>query len=173
MAFFIEQLDLHRWFAPEHIIHDRGLYPGKPAPGIYLEAAEQLGLATSMMIRGLCAIIEAYLIYWAVVYLIARKFFKFSREWSAPLASGISICGVSASIATGGAISFADVPLIQKLQTDAAGMYRGRVISTSVCICKIALPMALVLAGILVEIIPVLWMLFGIGILSMFYALSM
>ena len=72
--------------------------------GLGVKSAEQLGLATSMMFRGLCAIIEAYLIYWAVVYLIARKFFKFSREWSAPLASGISICGVSASIATGGAI---------------------------------------------------------------------
>src|SRR5215510_13095682 len=56
------------------------------------------------MFRGLAAIIEAYLIYWAVVYFVARKWFKFSREWSAPLASGISICGVSAAIATGGAI---------------------------------------------------------------------
>ncbi len=67
-------------------------------------AAEQLGLATSVMFRGLCAIVEAYLIYWALVYLIARKYFKFSREWSVPLASGISICGVSAAIATGSAI---------------------------------------------------------------------
>jgi uncharacterized membrane protein YadS len=50
------------------------------------------------------AIIEAYLIYWAVVYFVARKWFGFSREWAAPLASGISICGVAASIATGGAI---------------------------------------------------------------------
>ena len=56
------------------------------------------------MFRGLCAIIEAYLIYWAVVYYISRKYFKFSREWAAPLASGISICGVSAAIAVGGAI---------------------------------------------------------------------
>jgi uncharacterized membrane protein YadS len=56
------------------------------------------------MFRGLAAIIEAYLIYWAVVYYVARKYFKFSREWAAPLASGISICGVSAAIATGGAI---------------------------------------------------------------------
>ncbi|MBM3790068.1 MAG: putative sulfate exporter family transporter, partial [Acidobacteria bacterium] len=40
----------------------------------------------------------------AVVYFVARKYFKFSREWAAPLASGISICGVSAAIATGGAI---------------------------------------------------------------------
>jgi uncharacterized membrane protein YadS len=69
-----------------------------------ITAAEQLGLATAVMFRGLCAIIEAYLIYWAVVYFIARKYFKFSREWSVPLASGISICGVSAAIATGSAI---------------------------------------------------------------------
>lgn len=67
-------------------------------------AAEKLSLATSLMFRGLAAIIEAYLIYWAVVYYIARKWFGFSREWSAPLASGISICGVSAAIATGAAI---------------------------------------------------------------------
>jgi uncharacterized membrane protein YadS len=67
-------------------------------------AAEQLGLATSVMFRGICAIIEAYLIYWAVVYYVARRYFKFSREWAAPLASGISICGVSAAIATGSAI---------------------------------------------------------------------
>ena len=67
-------------------------------------AAEKLSLATAVMFRGLCAIVEAYLIYWAVVYYIARKYFKFSREWAAPLASGISICGVSAAIATGGAI---------------------------------------------------------------------
>jgi uncharacterized membrane protein YadS len=69
-----------------------------------LTAAEQLGLATSVMFRGLCAIVEAYLIYWAVVYYIARRYFGFSREWAAPLASGISICGVSAAIATGSAI---------------------------------------------------------------------
>ena len=67
-------------------------------------AAEKLNLATAVMFRGLCAIVEAYLIYWALVYFIARKYFKFNREWAAPLASGISICGVSAAIATGSAI---------------------------------------------------------------------
>jgi uncharacterized membrane protein YadS len=69
-----------------------------------VQAAEQTALASSMMFRGLCAIVEAYLIYWAVVYFVARKYFGFSREWAAPLASGISICGVSAAIATGSAI---------------------------------------------------------------------
>jgi uncharacterized membrane protein YadS len=69
-----------------------------------VKAAQQMSLASAVIFRGLCAIVEAYLIYWAVVYYIARKYFKFSREWAAPLASGISICGVSAAIATGGAI---------------------------------------------------------------------
>jgi uncharacterized membrane protein YadS len=69
-----------------------------------ITATEQLGLATSVMFRGLCAIVEAYLIYWAIVYWVARRYFGFSREWAAPLASGISICGVSAAIATGAAI---------------------------------------------------------------------
>ncbi len=67
-------------------------------------AAEKLGLATAVMFRGLCAIIEAYLVYWAVVYFVSRRYFGLSREWAAPLASGISICGVSAAIATAGAI---------------------------------------------------------------------
>jgi len=69
-----------------------------------ITAAEKLNLATSLMFLGLAAIIVAYLIFWAVVYLVARTWFRFSREWAAPLASGISICGVSAAIATGGAI---------------------------------------------------------------------
>lgn len=72
--------------------------------GLGLKSAESMSLATNVMFRGLCAIVEAYLIYWAVVYYVARRYFKFSREWAAPLASGISICGVSAAIATGGAI---------------------------------------------------------------------
>jgi uncharacterized membrane protein YadS len=69
-----------------------------------IAALEQRALATSVMFRGACAIVEAYLIYWPIVYFIARRYFGFSREWAAPLASGISICGVSAAIATGSAI---------------------------------------------------------------------
>src|SRR5262245_55399720 len=67
-------------------------------------AVGKLNLAPSLLLRGTAAIVEAYLIYWAVVYFAARKWFGFNREWAAPLASGISICGVAASIATGGAI---------------------------------------------------------------------
>jgi uncharacterized membrane protein YadS len=71
---------------------------------VAVTAAARLNLASSLLIRGAAAIIEAYLIYWAVIYYVARKWFGFSREWSVPLASGISICGVAAAIATGGAI---------------------------------------------------------------------
>ncbi|HYL25007.1 MAG TPA: putative sulfate exporter family transporter [Burkholderiales bacterium] len=67
-------------------------------------AAEKLSLATSLMFLGLAAIIVAYLIFWSVVYYVARTWFGFSREWAAPLASGISVCGVSAAIATAAAI---------------------------------------------------------------------
>jgi len=67
-------------------------------------SAEKLSLATSLMFLGLASIVAAYLIFWSVVYYVARVWFGFSREWAAPLASGISVCGVSAAIATGGAI---------------------------------------------------------------------
>jgi uncharacterized membrane protein YadS len=69
-----------------------------------VKAAGATRLASAILFRGFAAIVEAYLIYWALVYLLARKVFRFSREWAAPLASGISICGVSAAIATGAAI---------------------------------------------------------------------
>ena len=69
-----------------------------------VKSVDALGLASTVIFLGLCSIVGAYLIYWALAYFVARKYFKFSREWAAPLASGISICGVSAAIATGGAI---------------------------------------------------------------------
>ena len=66
--------------------------------------ASRLSFASSIVLRGVAAIVEAYLIYWSVVYYVARKWFGFNREWAVPLASGISICGVAAAVATGGAI---------------------------------------------------------------------
>lgn len=68
------------------------------------KAAGAAHLTSAILFRGFAAIVEAYLVYWALVYFVARYCFRFSREWAAPLASGISICGVSAAIATGAAI---------------------------------------------------------------------
>ncbi len=69
-----------------------------------VSAAGATGLAKAIIFLGFSAIVVAYLIFWSLVYLIARKAFGFSREWAVPLASGISICGVSAAIATGAAV---------------------------------------------------------------------
>ncbi len=69
-----------------------------------LKAIEATGFAMHLLFAGVCATIAAYLLFWPLAYTTARKVFKLSREWSACLASGISICGVSAAIATAGAI---------------------------------------------------------------------
>ncbi len=71
---------------------------------IAITVAGKLNLASTVFLRSLAAIVEAYLIYWPVVYYISRNIFGFSREAAVPLASGISICGVAAAIATGSAI---------------------------------------------------------------------
>jgi uncharacterized membrane protein YadS len=69
-----------------------------------VKAVAAFALTTTVLFRGLCAIVEAYLVYWPLVYFISRRYFKIDKEWAAPLASGISICGVSAAIATASAI---------------------------------------------------------------------
>jgi uncharacterized membrane protein YadS len=62
------------------------------------------GFAMDLALSGAAATFVAYLMFWPIVYTIARKAFKLRRDASAVLSSGISICGVSASIATAGAI---------------------------------------------------------------------
>lgn len=95
-ARFLEEAAKPEWFIKTGIVI--------LGAAIAVKTVGALGLATTVIIRGLCAVVEAYLIYWPVVYFVSRKYFKFTPEWAAPLASGISICGVSAAIATGGAI---------------------------------------------------------------------
>ena len=95
---FHECADSARQIAPMR--YDEG-YRERPATKIRYDLHKRSALQVSAnpqeWRRGLSDL-------WPVVYLIARKGFGFSREWSAPLASGISICGVAAAIATGGAI---------------------------------------------------------------------
>jgi HAD superfamily hydrolase (TIGR01509 family) len=45
VTFFVEHLKLERWFDPVKIVYDDGSIAGKPAPDMYLRAAEYLGLA--------------------------------------------------------------------------------------------------------------------------------
>ncbi len=67
-------------------------------------AIKSFGFAMHLLIAGASATVAAYLLFWPLAYTISRRLFKLSREWSACFASGISICGVSAAIATAGAI---------------------------------------------------------------------
>ncbi len=62
------------------------------------------GFTYELALAGAAAAFVAYLLFWPIVYYIARRYFGLNRESAAVLSSGISICGVSASIATAGAI---------------------------------------------------------------------
>jgi uncharacterized membrane protein YadS len=62
------------------------------------------GFALNLILTGAAATFVAYLFFWPIVYALARQVFGFKRDAAAVLASGISVCGVSAAIATAGAI---------------------------------------------------------------------
>lgn len=53
VLFFIKNLKLDTWFEPETIVYDDGKTPGKPAPDLYLRAAQNLKLAPEV-----CVVIE-------------------------------------------------------------------------------------------------------------------
>ena len=42
--FYMDALDLGRWFTYDNIVYENGTFPGKPAPDIYRLAAKRLGL---------------------------------------------------------------------------------------------------------------------------------
>jgi len=69
-----------------------------------LMSMKATGFAIDLALSGAAATFVAYLVFWPIVYTLGRKAFKLRRDASAVLASGISICGVSAAIATAGAI---------------------------------------------------------------------
>lgn len=65
---------------------------------------EATAFAVDLILTGAAATFVAYLFFWPIVYTLARKGFKIKRDVAAVLASGISVCGASAAIATAGAI---------------------------------------------------------------------
>lgn len=68
------------------------------------QIVEASGFAINLVLTGAAATFVAYLFFWPIVYALARRVFGFKRDVAAVLASGISVCGVSAAIATAGAI---------------------------------------------------------------------
>ncbi|MFA6512219.1 MAG: HAD family phosphatase [Patescibacteria group bacterium] len=53
VRFFFAHLDLARWFSFEDVVYDDGVRNGKPAPDIYLAAAEHIGIIPQQ-----CMVIE-------------------------------------------------------------------------------------------------------------------
>lgn len=47
VKFFFENLNLAKWFNLEYVVYDDGTLPGKPAPDIFLKAAEVIGAEIS------------------------------------------------------------------------------------------------------------------------------
>ncbi len=86
---------------PEWFIKTAIVYLGIKLGLMSMKAA---GFALELALAGAAACFVAYLLFWPIVYWMGRKLFKLRRDASAVLSSGISICGVSASIATAGAI---------------------------------------------------------------------
>jgi uncharacterized membrane protein YadS len=68
------------------------------------QTLEASGFAIELILTGAAATFVAYMFFWPIVYALARRVFGFKRDAAAVLASGISVCGVSAAIATAGAI---------------------------------------------------------------------
>ena len=53
LDFFVEHLNLERWFEIKKIVYNNGEITGKPAPDLYLEAAKLLNLSP-----GACVVVE-------------------------------------------------------------------------------------------------------------------
>lgn len=86
---------------PEWYIKTAIVFLGVNLGAMTIEATD---FALDLILTGAAATFVAYLFFWPLVYTLGRRVFKLRRDAAAVLSSGISICGVSAAIATGGAI---------------------------------------------------------------------
>ncbi len=96
LARFLEEAAKPEWYIKTAIVF-LGIKIG-------LMSMQAAGFAFELAMAGICAAFAAYLLFWPIIYALGRRLFRLPREWAAVLASGISICGVSAAIATAGAI---------------------------------------------------------------------
>lgn len=107
-ASFLKEAAKPEWFIKTAIVY-LGVKLGKMwiDSSLKIQAGASdtgLNLILDMALAGAAATFVAYLTFWPIVYALSRKVFKLKRDASAVLSSGISICGVSAAIATAGAI---------------------------------------------------------------------
>ncbi len=95
-AAFLKEAAKPEWFIKTAIVY-LGIKIG-------LMSMKAAGFTFELAFAGMCATIVAYMFFWPITYWIGRRFFNLPRAASAVLSSGVSICGVSAAIATAGAI---------------------------------------------------------------------
>lgn len=96
LANFVKEACKPEWFIKTAIV-----YVGINLGAYSIRAS---AFAFELAVAGAAATFVAYLLFWPIIYAFGRKVFRLPREWAAVFCSGISICGVSASIATAGAI---------------------------------------------------------------------
>ena len=96
LAAFLKEAAKPEWFIKTAIVF-LGIKLG-------VMTVDATSFALDLILTGAAATFVAYLLFWPIVYALARRVFNLGRDASAVLASGISICGVSAAIATAGAI---------------------------------------------------------------------
>ena len=96
LAAFLSEAAKPEWFIKTAIV-----FLGVKVGYMAMKAS---GFVFELAVSGAAATIVAYLIFWPGIYLISRKIFNLPRKTAAVLASAISICGVSAAVATGGAV---------------------------------------------------------------------
>ncbi len=92
---------LHEAAKPEWFIKTAIVYLGIKVGVKSMDAADK---TLELALAGAAAVFVAYLLFWPIVYALGRRAFRLPRDAAAVLSSGISICGVSAAIATAGAI---------------------------------------------------------------------
>lgn len=96
LARFLREAAKPEWFIKTAIVY-LGVKVG-------LKSMNAASSVFELALAGAAAAFVAYLLIWPVMYWAGRRLFNLPRDASAVLSSGISICGVSASIATAGAI---------------------------------------------------------------------
>ncbi len=107
LASYLSEAAKPEWYIKTAIVYlgvKLGYLPIKLAGMSHKLGHQAAGLTFELFVAGAAATVVAYMIFWPGVYLISRKIFKLPRKTAAVLGSGISICGVSAAVATGGAV---------------------------------------------------------------------
>jgi len=113
LARFLSEAAKPEWFIKTAIV-----FLGVKVGYMAMKAA---GFVFELALAGAAATIVAYMIFWPGTYLIARKVFKLPRKTAAVLGSAISVCGVSAAVATAGAVR--SKPLIPVMVSSLVVIY--------------------------------------------------